>query len=257
MARARSSTPVAAESAFVLHRYDWSESSLILELWTRESGRVAVAAKGAKRPYSQLRSVLLPFQRLSVVYGSRKGEAVAEVSNLKSAEWAGGHAMLTGPALFAGFYLNELLLKSLTRQDPHPLLFDAYAQTVESLAHGADVQREAALRAFELLLMRETGFLPNLSQETTSQTPLLADRFYALRSTLGLGQATPVDGGIRASVWLSLEQALSMRALGALQAACLEALTPLKAQLRALLHYHVGAAGLRTRQVMIELQQTS
>ena len=62
-------------AAFLLHRYDWSESSLILDLFTREQGRVVVAAKGAKRPYSQLRSVLLPFQRLNVTTaGAARGD---------------------------------------------------------------------------------------------------------------------------------------------------------------------------------------
>ena len=85
-------------NAYVLHRYDWSETSLILDLFTREQGRLAVAAKGAKRPYSQLRSVLLPFQRLSVGVGRVKTvsdeQSAPEVQNLRSAEWAGGTTML-------------------------------------------------------------------------------------------------------------------------------------------------------------------
>jgi len=113
--------------AYVLHRYDWSESSLILDLFTRERGRIAVAAKGAKRPYSQLRVVLLPFQRLHIGLGRSVDEQGAEVQTLRSAEWAGGAPMPGGSALFPGFYLNELLLRLLARQDPHPALFDAYA----------------------------------------------------------------------------------------------------------------------------------
>ena len=79
--------------AFVLHRYDWSESSLILEVFTREQGRLAVAAKGAKRPYSQLRAVLLPFQRIaSASVGRRAHEGARDVHSLRAAEWVGGHA---------------------------------------------------------------------------------------------------------------------------------------------------------------------
>jgi len=118
-------------AAYVLHRYDWSESSLILDVFTREQGRIAVAAKGAKRPFSQLRSVLLPFQRLHVSLGrDAAGDESREVQTLRAADWAGGHAMLTGPALFSGFYVNELLMKLLARHDPHPKLFDAYGETV-------------------------------------------------------------------------------------------------------------------------------
>ena len=82
--------------AYVLHQYDWSESSLILDLCTRERGRLAVAAKGAKRPYSQLRGVLLPFQRLYVSLGRGADEQGAEVQTLRAAEWAGGMPMPSG-----------------------------------------------------------------------------------------------------------------------------------------------------------------
>src|ERR1700755_3591724 len=91
----------ASLAAFVLHRYDWSETSLILDLFTREQGRVAVAAKGAKRPYSQLRAVLLPFQRIHVSLGRLSTEeGASEIQTLRGAEWAGGSAMLTGAELF-------------------------------------------------------------------------------------------------------------------------------------------------------------
>ena len=122
-----SRTPrTAALASYVLHHYDWSESSVILDLFTREQGRIAVAAKGAKRPFSQLRSVLLPFQRLHVSLGRvPSGDEAREVHPLRGAEWAGGHAMLSGAALFSGFYLNELLMKLLARHDPHAPLFDA------------------------------------------------------------------------------------------------------------------------------------
>ena len=114
-------------AAYVLHQYDWSETSLILDLFTRERGRLAVAAKGAKRPYSQLRGVLLPFLRLHVSLGRGSDDPSAEVLNLRAAEWAGGATLPQGDALFSGFYLNELLVRLLARQDPHPRLFDAYA----------------------------------------------------------------------------------------------------------------------------------
>src|SRR6188474_1838634 len=101
----RPARPPATQAAYVLHRYDWSESSLILDVFTREQGRVAVIAKGAKRPYSQLRSVLLPFQRLQLSLGrppkdDASAEQVSEVQTLRAAEWGGGAAMLTGAALF-------------------------------------------------------------------------------------------------------------------------------------------------------------
>ena len=82
---------ITAEPAYVLHRYDWSESSLILDAFTRHQGRVALVAKGAKRPYSQLRPVLMPFQRLTLGFGVKRSDD-AEVWLLRQAEWAGGPA---------------------------------------------------------------------------------------------------------------------------------------------------------------------
>jgi len=93
---------ISDEPAFVLHRYDWSETSLILDVFTRHHGRIALVAKGAKRPSSSFRPVLLPLQPLQLSYG---GES--EVRTLKSAEWLGGHVMPTGEALLSGYYLND------------------------------------------------------------------------------------------------------------------------------------------------------
>jgi DNA repair protein RecO (recombination protein O) len=123
----------AALAAYVLHHHDWSESSLILDLYTRELGRIVAVAKGAKRPGSQLRCVLLPFQRLNIVLGSKRIEDGAEVQLLRSAEWAGGPPMPGGAGLLAGLHLNELLLRGLARHDPHPNLFDSYAATLPAL----------------------------------------------------------------------------------------------------------------------------
>ena len=255
MAATRATRTPSVLSAYVLHRYDWSESSLILDLFTREQGRVAVAAKGAKRPHSQLRAVLLPFQRCGVSLGRLPvGEGASEVQTLRHAEWAGGPAMLTGAALFSGFYLNELLMKLLARHDPHPLLFDAYAATLPGLAGGDEAQAEAALRAFELTLLREVGVLPELSLVTQTQEPLAAAGRYALRAESGLGEPRLADASLSGAVWVGLQAALEHGSMAALQQACAGALPELKLMLRALLHYHLGSTPLRTRQVMMDMQ---
>lgn len=241
-------------AAYVLHHWDWSETSLILDLFTREQGRVVVAAKGAKRPYSQLRPVLLPFQRLHVQLG-RQAEG-AEVHTLRTAEWAGGAtAILAGEALFAGFYLNELLMKLLGRHDPHPLLFDAYAATLPVLAGGDDIESQAALRAFELVLLKEAGLLPDLGAVTATLEPLRADAGYAVLPEAGVAP-TGDDGALSGERLLALHGALQAGRLEALQDGCAGALAPLRQQLRALLHYHLGSPQpLRTRQVMVDVQK--
>ena len=146
------SARAADEPAFVLHRYDWSESSLVLEVFTRRHGRIALVAKGVKRPTSQFRPVLLPLQPLHIGWGGD-----AEVRTLKSAHWVGGHVMPTGDALLAGSYLNELLLRLLARDDPHPTLFDQFALAVRLLAEQGDTTQHLVVRAFELLLLRAVG----------------------------------------------------------------------------------------------------
>jgi len=242
---------VSDEPAFVLHSYDWSESSLILEVFTRHRGRVALVAKGAKKPSSNFRPVLLPLQPLRVGY--TLGE---EIRPLKSAEWVGGHVMPTGDALLSGLYLNELLLRLTARDDPQAALFDMYAGVVRVLASEHGDALEPVLRAFELLLLRELGLLPSLDAETLTLAPLAPEARYALVPEGGLRAAAPADRATLAgSQWRALQQALDApAAYPATLRACADAAMALKPQLRALLQYHCGSPMLRTRQLMMDLQ---
>ena len=257
---ARPARPATTLHAYVLHRYDWSESSLILDLWTREQGRLAVAARGAKRPYSQLRPVLMPFQRLAVTLGRPRpmadgGDGPApEVQTLRGAEWAGGDATVLGAAgLFSGFYCNELLMKLLARHDPHPRLFDAYAETLPHLA-ADDAAAQRAIRSFELVLLREIGLLPDLSRVTPTQVPVAeGDRLTLLAEH---GVTTPAIGetGLAGGALIGLQAALDHGSMAALRQACGEVLPELRGLLRSLLAYHLGTTMLRTRQVLASVQ---
>ena len=242
---------IADEPAYVLHRHDWSESSLILEVFTRHYGRIALVAKGAKRPSSSFRPILLPLQPLHLAFGGD-----AEIRTLKSAEWMGGHVMPTGDALMSGIYLNELLLKLLARDDPHPRLFDVYTSVVQVIAsrHGEALQ--SALRAFELLLLRETGLLPLLDTQTMTLRALDPDGRYSLVPEGGLRQTNDADrASLSGAQWIALQHSLRERApFTATLRACSEVMAELKPQLRTLLNYHCGVSTLRTRQMMIDLQ---
>ncbi len=245
----------------MLHRYDWSESSLILEVLTRRYGRIALVAKGAKRPSSNFRPVLLPLQPLHLSFGGD-----AEIRTLKGAEWVGGHVMPTGDALMSGYYLNELMMRLLARDDAHPQLFDAYAAVVRVLAdHGSaqslasGVQAEvmqAALRAFELLLLREIGLLPALDAQTLTLAPLLPGAAYCLVPEGGLREAHDDDrAALDGAVWCALQLGLDDTApFHALLPVCATVMQQLRTQLRALLNYHCGVGTLRTRQMMMDLQ---
>ena len=246
------------EPAFVLHRYPWSESSLILETFTRHHGRVAMIAKGAKRPTSNFRPILLPLQPLRLDYS---GES--EIRTLKGAEWVGGHVMPTGEALLSGYYLNELMLHLLARDDPHPALFDVYRQTVHVLAGGIGSTLAPALRAFELLLLRDVGLLPALDVQTMSLQPLDETALYELVPEGGLRSLAHDDESHRHALpglqWQSLQAALEAAVpFTATLRMCAEWpsewRSQLQAQLRALLHAHCGVPNLRTRQMMMDIQ---
>ena len=120
------------QPGYVLHTYPYKETSLIVEAFTRAFGRVALLARGARRPRSAMRGVLLAFHPLRLGWS-----ASAELGNLISAEWAGALQPLAGRGLMCGFYLNELLLRLLPRDDPHEGLFDAYAESLKALSEGA------------------------------------------------------------------------------------------------------------------------
>lgn len=257
---------ISDEPAYVLHRYDWSESSLILDVFTRNFGRVALVARGAKKPSSSFRPILLPLQGLHIAFGGD-----AEIRSLRSSEWMGGHVMPTGESLLAGYYLNELMMRLLARDAPHPALFDAYALTVHIIANegarnaaqlpspshaGALQTLEVALRAFELMLLKEIGFLPSLKLQTASLANLLPEVAYVLIPEGGLRLAHADDrSSLLGHQWLLLQAALDASApFSQLLQVCSTCLQPLKTQLRALLHYHCGIKTLKTRQMMMDIQ---
>jgi len=137
-------------AAYVLHAAPWRETSLIVQAFSREHGSVALVAKGAKRPYSTLRPVLQVFQPLLLSWSGAGG-----VKTMTCAESLGVHP-LPGPALMSAWYMNELLLRLLPREDAHPQLFDAYGNALRSLAAGGAAA--GALRCFEWTLLQETGY---------------------------------------------------------------------------------------------------
>jgi len=255
---------VSQEPGYVLHHYDWSESSVIVEAFTRHHGRVALVAKGAKKPSSNFRPVLLPMQALLLAWSGD-----AEVRTLKGVEWGGGPVMPTsarsGDALLTGYYANELVLRLLARDDPHPRLFDGYAALMLVLTDPAqEGARTPALRAFELLLLRQAGLLPALDTATLTLAALDAHAPYRLSPESGLLACEA--HGIAASLpalpgayWLALERAL---AEAVPLTALLDVIAPwppreraaLRQQLRDELHAHSGGHEFKTRQLRHDLQ---
>jgi len=252
---------VVGEPAYILHSYDWSESSLILEALTRQYGRMTLVAKGVKKPTSNFRPVLLPLQPLRLTW-TVTGQGEGDIHPLRGAEWAGGHVMPTGQALLSGLYLNELLLRLLGREDAHIALFDTYVGVVRALAcvqpNQAGRNEEALepiLRTFELLLLRELGLLPALDRETATAAPLAKQVHYTLVAEGGLRmlqtEAACLNGAQWQLLWRALQRSPTYLPLLNTVAPLAAALKP---QLRAVLQYHCGHPLLRTRQLMLDLQ---
>ena len=166
------------QPAYVLHTYAYKETSLIVESFTRAFGRVALLARGARRPRSAMRGVLLAFHPLRLGWS-----ASAELGNLISAEWAGALQPLAGRGLMCGFYLNELLLRLLPRDDPHEALFDAYAESLKALSEG--VPQSSVLRSFEKRLLAELGYAPLLERDAASGAPIEPGRRYVYEPDRG------------------------------------------------------------------------
>ena len=166
------------QRAFVLHSYAYKETSVIVDLFTVEHGRMAGIAKGAKRPASNLRGALLSLQPLEIIFSGR-----GEVKTLTQAQWLPGQPWLTGQALMCGMYLNELLIKLLPREDPHPQLFESYAATLLTLA--ASHEHSAILREFEINLLIEMGYALELEKDVRTGEALKPDTLYHYDPTLG------------------------------------------------------------------------
>jgi DNA repair protein RecO (recombination protein O) len=232
------------QRGYVLHTYPYSETSLIVETYTREHGRVPLMAKGAKRPRSALRGALMQFQPLAFSWSGR-----GDLRSLLQAEWLGGLGALAGSALFCGFYLNELLLKLLARDDAHERLFDRYETALRDLGAAAGGGEARVLRGFEKELLRETGYALNLSHDTDSGAAIDPEQRYAYDPEHGPRRLAP---GARAEIEISgralleIDSGLYSGAQTAGQA---------KLLMRHLLNHQLNGKVLATRQVFSELQQ--
>ncbi|WP_086148697.1 DNA repair protein RecO, partial [Janthinobacterium sp. GW456W] len=232
---------VAGQPAFVLHSYPHKETSLIVDVFTREYGRIALVAKGAKRPHSQLRGVLQTFQPLQAGWTGK-----SELRILTGAEWVGGMLPLEKTALLCGFYLNELLVKLLARDDPHPVLFDHYVATLNQLAHNEPPP--IVLRKFERALLKETGVAADLTRCTGTRQAVDAGQVYVVDPERGPRPARAADAWPKITGKTLLDMEREDYGDVATQAQS-------KLLMRFLLAHQLGGATLNTRQILIDLMQ--
>ncbi len=231
---------VVSQPGFVLHSYPYKETSLIIDVLTRQYGRIALVAKGAKRPYSQLRGVLQTFQPLVLAWHGK-----SELPTLTAAEWVGGMRPLEKSALLCGFYLNEIIVKLLQRHDPQPLLFDAYVTTINQLAHFEPAF--IALRKFELHLLRTAGVVSDLSYCIEKRTQVLPDGMYIVDPEMGTRPALAHELGLKVHGKTLLDMQAEDYSNTYTQSQS-------KLLMRSLLTHHLHGMPIHTRQILVDLQ---
>jgi DNA repair protein RecO (recombination protein O) len=237
---------IALQPAFVLHQRPYRETSRIVELFTRDHGRVSVFARGtrsARKGYSALGSILQPFNRLLLSWSGR-----GEAGQLTHAEFDGEFKDMPPAQLVSAFYLNELLMKLFARHDTHPDVFSLYASAVDALKEAESAP--AVLRIFEKRLLDAIGYGLSLERDAVSGEPIAADRAYHYRLEYG-----PVVCGGVAEGTLVLSGA-ALQALAREQLDDAETCNQLRVLTRAVLDRVLDGRELKTRQVMMALRRT-
>ena len=236
----------------MLHSYPYRETSLIIEAFTRNWGRIALVARGARRPRSALRGVLLAFQPLLLSWGGK-----AELRTLHKAEWQGGLPQLQGRGLLCGFYLNELMLKLLAREDAHEALYETYHATLAALSNGGE--HATTLRSFEQRFLKEAGYALTLDRDVTTGEAIRADcsyRYLLERGPVRVAQEPlrVAEGGDDGENRLELtgQTLLDMARNDYTSAVTLQ---QSKALMRILINHCLGNQILNTRQLLMDMRQ--
>lgn len=229
-------------TGYVIHARPWQETSLIVEAFTCEFGRLGLVARGARRARSQFRGLLLPFRRLLLSWSGR-----GELPTLTGADTDGPVRSLAGRALFSGFYLNELLMKLLARNDPHPELFEEYRRAVNGL--GAEGTPDVVLRTFEKGLLDALGYGPTLDRAADTGAPVFARKRYRYVPELG-----PVEGPGAGEGPMVSGRTLLALAAGRMSAEGERERTEARQLMRAILAPHLGPRPLGSRQLFARAQ---
>lgn len=226
---------------YVLHARPWRDTSMLVEAFTPEAGRVGLVARGVRRQRGGSRAPLEPFRPLLLSWSGR-----GELRTLTAVEAEARRAVPAGRGLLAAFYCSELVLRLLGRDDPNPAAFATYERAIATLAAGGD--NEPALRRFELALLDALGFAPPLEHEADSGTPVEPDTEYDF-----LPEHGPVPARGPAAEGVVRVRGAHLRALAAGELDDAGVQRSARRVLRASLQPHLGARPLKSRDVYLAM----
>ncbi len=232
---------VQQQPGYILHHRPFRDSSQILDILTRDHGKVAVVARGSRGSKSRLAGVLRPFLPLRVSWVAR-----SDLGTLTGAEAAGAPSGLRGEALLSAYYVNELMLHFLHRHDPQPEIYQLYEQCIRALCARVDVA--ACLRGFELEFLGLLGYAVNLDREAGTHHDIDPDRNYDYRVEDGPVPVERPDGPLVFS-------GTTLLAIAAGQFDDKDVLRAANRLLRDVIGHHLGGKELQSRKVLLEVRR--
>ena len=232
---------VQQQPAYVLHHRPFRDTSQLLDVISREYGKVTLVARGSRAAKSRLRGVLRPFQPLRLSWYVR-----SDLGTLTGAEIDAAPLPLAGDALLSAYYVNELVLNFLHRHDPQPEIFDAYAEAIAALAQSGELA--ANLRVFEMELLRLLGYALNLEYDANVHEPIDASAFYEYRVEQGPVAVSRSEG----PMVFSGTRLLGIAACGFEDPTVLRDAGRL---LREVIRHHLDGRELKSRKVLLDLHR--
>ena len=232
---------VQQQPGYILHRRPFQDSSQILDIVTRDHGKIALVARGSRGSRSRLAGVLRPFLPLRVSWVAK-----SDLGTLTGAEPAGPPAGVRGDAIMSAYYVNELLLHFLHRDDPQAEIFELYATVIATLVGTEDIA--AQLRSFELKFLSLLGYAVNLDHVAGSQDALAPQQNYEYRMEQGPVAVERDEGalGFTGAVLTGIaEQQFD-------QSDVLRAANRL---LREVIAFHLDGKELQSRKVLLDLHR--
>lgn len=227
---------IVLQPAYVLHRKPYRDTSLLIEAFVRDFGRIGLISRGGRRGRSSLQAVLQPFQPLLLSWSGR-----GELHTLTATETDGTALALQGDALISGFYLNELAMRLLPRDDPHPVLYSSYCKALEQLKNG--LEEEWTLRLFERDLLQELGYGLQLSHDANTGQALMPEQRYCYHPEYGpqlIGSANLDCLAVQGATLLALDSGQQPEALCRREA---------KRLMRTILQRYLGPRPLASREL--------